>query len=268
MKQNLETTVGLFLLFGIVVICTLIIFFGEVQGMFKPSYQFTVDFPNASGLLKGSDVYLSGASIGKVVTDPVPIPDKEEVRVKLKIDSQFKIRDDAKFVIGSSGLLGDRFVDVQPKQYSPGTPEDQKGKYIEDGETLPGTQLVGLDELTQSAEPLIQKANDIAAQLDDMITRLNSDVLSGTSTQDLKVTIAKLRDMVSNGDDMIKHADTFMQDSDALIRDVKDGHGTLGLLINDRKTRDNVRDLISNMKAHGPVFYHDTADDSRDGKKD
>jgi phospholipid/cholesterol/gamma-HCH transport system substrate-binding protein len=256
--NNLETTVGIFLMAGIAVICTLIIFFGEVQDYFKPSYEFTIDFPNASGLLKGSDVYLSGASIGKVVTDPEPIPDSEGVTVKLKINENVKVREDAKFVIGSSGLLGDRYVDVQPKQYPPNTPDDKKAAYVADGQEIKGTQSYGIDELTQSAEPLINRANHIAAQLDDMITRLNQDVLSGTSTDDLKETIATLRDMVNNGDAMVKNA------NDLMVQ-VKNGDGTLSLLINDKKTRDNVRDLIENMKEHGPVFYHDTAGD--DGKK-
>jgi phospholipid/cholesterol/gamma-HCH transport system substrate-binding protein len=259
MKQPKETIVGIFLLCGIAVICTLIIFFGEVQGLFKPTYEFTVDFPNASGLLKGSDVYLSGASIGKVVTDPAPIPDAQEVRVKLKIDEKFKVREDAKFVIGSSGLLGDRFVDVQPVQYAKDTPEDQKGKYITDGETLAGSQMVGLDELTQSAEPLIQRATHIAVQLDDMITRLNTDVLSNTSTDDLKETIATLRDMVNNGDSMVKNANDFLLEA-------KGSHGTIGLLMNDRATADNLSSFILNLREHGPVFYKDDSGSDRKRK--
>jgi len=35
-------------------ICTLIIIFGEVPDLFKPTYALTVEFPDASGLLKGS----------------------------------------------------------------------------------------------------------------------------------------------------------------------------------------------------------------------
>jgi phospholipid/cholesterol/gamma-HCH transport system substrate-binding protein len=259
MKQNLETKVGIFLMAGIAVICTLIIFFGEVGDLLKPSYTFTVDFPNASGLLKGSDVFLSGASIGKILTDPEPVPDKEEVVVKLKIDSKVKVRKDAKFVIGSSGLLGDRFVDVQPVQYDPGTPDDKKGDFIKDGDQIEGTQAVGLDEIMHSAEPLIQKANHIAETLDNMMNRLNDDVLSGTSTQDLKETISKLRDMVNHGDSMLINADEFIQQA-------KEGKGAIGLLMNDRETRDNIRDLIRNMKEHGPVFYKDDSDQDRKKK--
>jgi phospholipid/cholesterol/gamma-HCH transport system substrate-binding protein len=256
--NNLETTVGIFLLAGIAVICTLIIFFGEVQDLFKPTYSLTVRFANASGLLKGSDVYLSGALIGKVTTDPQPIPDTQEVEVHLKIDNKVKIRNDAAYVIGSSGLLGDMFVEVRPHFYTSAVPDSQRAPYVEDGAVIEGQTNPSLTDLANSAEPLINRANHIAAQLDDMITRLNTDVLSGTSTDELKETIAKLRDMVNNGDSMVTNA------NDILIQ-MKNGKGTLGLLMTDPKTRDNVRDLIQNMKEHGPVFYHDTASD--DGKK-
>src|SRR5271156_1543487 len=110
MKQsaNLETKVGIFLMLGIGLICTLIIIFGEVPDLFKPTYALTVEFPDASGLLKGSDVYLAGATIGKVTSDPKYIPDTQEVEVHLKIDQSVQIRQDASYMIGDSGLLGDR----------------------------------------------------------------------------------------------------------------------------------------------------------------
>ena len=261
MKSNRETTVGLFLLAGIAIICTLILFFGEVGDLFKPTYNLTVTFQNASGLLKGSDVYLAGALIGKVTTDPQPIPDTQEVKVELKINSSVQIRKDAQFVIGSSGLLGDMFVEVRPHIYSSDTTEDQKAAYLTNGEEIAGATNPSLNDLAIGAQPLIKRANDIAAKLDDMITRLNDDVLSQTSTKDLKLTVAQLRDMVENGDKMVKHADALMENANDFITEARTGQGTLGLLINDRKTRDNVRDLIENMKEHGPVFYHDTAGD-------
>ena len=262
-NQNLETTVGIFLMLGIGIICTLILFFGEVKEIFKPTYNLTVQFPDASGLLKGSDVYLSGAVIGKVTTDPHPIPDTQMVEVSLKIDSKVKLRQDAKYVIGSSGLLGDRFVDVRPVQYPPDTPEEKKAPYVEDGQVITGSEATDLNAVLDSSKPLIDRANHIAAQLDDMITRLNTDVLSGTSTDDLKETIAKLREMVDNGDSMVKNAND-------LLAEAKTGKGTLGRLINDKQTGDNIAAFIANLKAHGPIFYHDdTADKSdKDGGKD
>jgi phospholipid/cholesterol/gamma-HCH transport system substrate-binding protein len=257
MKQttNLETKVGIFLLLGIGLICSLIILFGEVPDLFKPTYTLTVKFPDASGLLKGSDVYLAGAVIGKVTTDPHYIPDSQKVEVNLKINKEVGIRTDATYLIGSSGLLGDRFVIVKPVAYKD---TDTKAPFVKDGDVIEGVTETDLSAIMDASKPLIDKANDIATQLDSMITRLNVDVLSANSTDDLKETIAKLRHMVDSGDSMITNAND-------LLVEAKTGNGVLGRLINDKQTGDNFRDLIANLKAHGPIFYKDdTADKDKD----
>lgn len=261
MKQtaNLETKVGIFLMMGIGLICTLIILFGEMPDLLKPTYTLTVTFPNASGLLKGSDVYLSGALIGKVTTDPHPIPDTQTVEVKLKIDKNVGIRQNAAYVIGSAGLLGDKFVEVRPVVYAEGTPDDQKAPLVYDGELIKGAEAPGIESIMESSKPLIDKANDIADQLDAMIRKLNLDVFSGTSTDDLKETIAKLRKMVDNGDSMITNAND-------LLSEAKAGNGVIGRLLNDKQLGDNVAAFIANLKAHGPIFYHDDSTGKDKGK--
>jgi phospholipid/cholesterol/gamma-HCH transport system substrate-binding protein len=252
MKQNtnLETKVGIFLLLGIGLICTLIILFGEMPDLFKPSYSLTVRFPNASGLLKGSDVYLSGALIGKVTTNPQPLPDTQKVEVQLKINKNVGIRQDASYVIGSAGLLGDKFVEVRPVVYPKGTADDKKAPSVYDGELIEGEPPTDVNTLMTSAQPLIDRANHIAAQLDDMITRLNTDVLSDTSSKDLKETISKLREMVDNGDSMVTNA------NDLLVQ-AKAGKGVVGRLLDDKQLGDNVAAFIANLKAHGTMFYKD-----------
>ena len=245
---------GLFLLIGLALIAGLIILFGEVPDMFKPVYRITVKFSDASGLLKGSDVFLAGAVIGKVTTDPQYIPETQEVEVHLKINKNVQIHNDAAYEIGDSGLLGDRFVVVKPVKLDQGQTDDKP--YVQDGDVIEGQTEPGLPEIMSSSKPLIDRANHIAAQLDDMITRLNTDVLPSTSTDDLKETILTLRHMVDNGDKMITNAND-------LLLQAKDGKGVIGLLINNKKVADNVATLISNLKVHGPVFYHDDTD----GKK-
>ena len=274
MKQNLETKVGLFLMFGIAVICTLIICFGAVGDLFKSTYSLTLTFPDASGLLKGSEVYLSGAEIGKVTTDPHPIPDTQRVEVELKIDSKVRIRTDAVYTIGSSGLLGDRFVEVTPHEYPENTPDDQKAKFVESGTIIPGSQTASIESLTNAAQPLILKANAIADQLSDMITKLNTQVLSGTSTDDLKVTISDLRKLVKNANDMVQSGTVMLGNANDVLVDVKQSKGPLGLAINDsesaerlKATLKNLQALSANLKEHGVLFYSDSNDSSDKKKK-
>lgn len=255
MKQNLETKVGLFLMGGIAIFCALVIFFGSVSDLFKPAYSLTVRFPNASGLLKGSDVYLSGALIGKVTSDPHPIPDTQKVEITLKIDSSNKIREDAKYVVGSSGLLGDKFVDVQPVEYPEGTDESKKAAYVKDGATIDGSRNASIEDLTNSAQPLIEKANHIADQMDQIVTRLNNDFLGANSTQDVKESLNNLKDMLKNADQLLSQA--------------RSSKGAVGRLINDKQVGDNLADFIANLKEHGPLFYSDSAKEAKDkdGKK-
>jgi len=252
-EKGKEFWAGLFLLVGLVLIAGLIILFGEVPDLFKPVYHVTVKFSDASGLLKGSDVYLAGAVIGKVTSDPKYIPDTQDVEVHIKIDKSVAIRNDASYEIGDSGLLGDRFVVVKPAKLEPG--QTDPSPYVEDGDVIQGHTEPGLPEIMSSSKPLIDRANHIAAQLDDMITRLNTDVLPSTSTDDLKETILTLRHVVDNSDKMITSANE-------LLSEAKDGKGVIGRLINDRRLADNVATFIANLKAHGPVFYHDDTGDS------
>jgi phospholipid/cholesterol/gamma-HCH transport system substrate-binding protein len=274
MKQNLETKVGLFLMFGIAVICTLIICFGAVGDLFKPTYTLTLKFPDASGLLKGSEVYLSGAEVGKVTTDPAPVPDSQEVKVNIKIDQKVRIRSDAQFTIGSAGLLGDRYVEITPQTYAKDTPEGEKKKYVNDGDKLNGESTPSFESLTAAAQPLILKANDIADQLKDMIDKLNTQVLSGTSTDDLKVTITDLRRLVKNANDMVESGTVMLKNGNDVLVDVKTSKGPLGLAINDsesaerlKATLKNLQDLSANLKQHGVLFYSDSNDSSNKKKK-
>jgi phospholipid/cholesterol/gamma-HCH transport system substrate-binding protein len=262
MKQNLETKVGLFLIFCIAVICTLIIWFGAVGDLFTPTYSLTLTFPDASGLLKGSEVYLAGADVGRVTTDPRAIPDSQEVTVNVKINRKVKIRTDAIYTIGSSGLLGDRNVLISPHEYAAGTPEADKAPYVEPGATLHGSAAPSIDTLAAAAQPLIIKANAIADQLNDMIVKLNKDVLSGTSTEDIKQSIVEFRELVKKANTMASSGDAMLKNANDVLVDVKESKGPLGLAINDRDSSErlkatlkNLEILSANLKEHGVLFY-------------
>ena len=74
MNENRESAteikVGLFVLVGLAVVGTMVLYFGGVGDAFRKSYRITVELPDASGLLKDSSVLLAGARIGKVATAP------------------------------------------------------------------------------------------------------------------------------------------------------------------------------------------------------
>src|SRR5436190_23736783 len=64
--RTLELKVGIFVAIGLTMIAGFVVKFGRLGEGFKTYYDLTIRFKDASGLLKGSDVLLSGARIGRV----------------------------------------------------------------------------------------------------------------------------------------------------------------------------------------------------------
>src|SRR6266581_2485104 len=123
-ERGLEFKVGIFVFVGLAMVGALLVQFGRLGEGFKTYYALTIRFDDASGLLKGTDVLLSGARIGKVAGGPRLVREGGGVAVSLKIYDYVKVPEGSKFTVGSSGLLGDRFVNVtippgQPKAYLP-----------------------------------------------------------------------------------------------------------------------------------------------------
>ena len=83
--KGLEFRVGAFVFVGLAVLAALVVQFGRINEGFKTYYGLTVQFPNASGLLKGSDVLLAGAKIGRVSGGPRLNPGSDGVLVPLRI---------------------------------------------------------------------------------------------------------------------------------------------------------------------------------------
>src|SRR5947199_10567494 len=109
----LEFKVGVFVAIGLAMIAGFVVEFGRLGEGFKTYYNLTVRFKDASGLLKGSDVLFSGAKIGRVAGGPTLVPGAGSVSVPLRIYDYVKLPKDSKFSVGSSGLLGDRSVNVR-----------------------------------------------------------------------------------------------------------------------------------------------------------
>ncbi|MCW2783657.1 MAG: virulence factor Mce family protein [Marmoricola sp.] len=113
----------------------------------------TADFPRAISLYKGSDVRILGVSVGKV--DDVTA-DGTKVVVKFHYDSKYKVPADARAVVISPSIVGDRFVQL--------TPVWTKGAVMQNNASL------GLD---RTATPL--ELDEIFGSINDLTKALGPD---------------------------------------------------------------------------------------------
>src|SRR5438034_935608 len=164
-ERGLEFKVGIFVFVGLAMLGALLVQFGRLGEGFKAYYPLTVRFTNASGLLKGSDVLLAGARIGSVAGGPRLVREGGGVAVPLKIYDYVKIPLGSKFTVGSTGLLGDRFVTVTPPQ-GPPTGYVAKNAFVDTRKVIrTATQGKGLVATLLNNQEL---ANDLHALISNL----------------------------------------------------------------------------------------------------
>src|SRR5437763_15078017 len=146
--KTLELKVGAFVLVGLGVLAVLLVQFGRLGEGFQHYYPLLVKFPDASGLLKGSDVLLSGAKIGYVSGGPRLAESGQGVDVPVRIFDFVKIPAGSRFTIGSSGLLGDRIVAVS-------APARIAQEFFPKNNMIERTRKTGIDDLTQEGRFLV-----------------------------------------------------------------------------------------------------------------
>lgn len=278
--RGLEFKVGVFVCVGLAVLAALVVQFGRVGEGFKHYYQVTVQFPDAGGLLKSSDVLMSGAKIGRVAGGPRLAPGGEGVLVPLKIFDYVKVPVGSKFSVGSSGLLGDRFVAVS-------RPTGQATEFLHANAEIMGTRETGMDDLTREGGFLVQDLRKAVQNIDGTVTRLNEQALGPANMENLKSSIdhlsqatGALAESSKKLDGVIDKADATMasskkaaddvqlliadarktiQSATQVFHDATHGDGLLPTLLSNQELAKDLQALVSNLRSHGILFYRDSA---------
>ncbi len=293
-RKGVEFLVGLFLIIGLGVIASMVVIFGRVGQGIQGNYTIKVHFPNASGLVKGSDVLLSGARIGVVTQAPKLIGERYAVEVGLSIRQEVKVPRKASFQIRSSGMLGDSYVDVSPPK------EFDANDFAADGETISGQRTGGIDDLTAKGSQMMDTLNQevllkVSQALDEIkaaTTSIKVDLLNEKNlknleatfenlkvttaefskmTKDLDIVVAKTSEAVESAKITLKTVDNTAGDARLAIGDFRKtadsatmlldkatkGEGALGTLVGNKQTADDLRSLIANLRRSGVLFYKD-----------
>lgn len=112
-KYTSETVVGIFVVIGLICVGYMTIKLGKVSLFGDDYYSLYARFSSVSGLKTGSSVEVHGIEIGRVEKMTLD-NDKQVAVLELKILKGLNIYDDATASIKTSGLIGDKFVSIDP----------------------------------------------------------------------------------------------------------------------------------------------------------
>jgi virulence factor Mce-like protein len=160
-------------------------------GGYDDHYELVGDFPRAGqGLANGSDVSYRGVDVGEVAS--VDLVDRQ-ARITLHMDPDFRVPEDARFVVRPKTIFGEKFVDVT-------FPDGDEGPYLEDGD-----QVADAEAATE-VEDFFEGSDDLFDALDEqevaeLVTSL-SEAARGTG-EDVAASFESGADATAVGADTI-----------------------------------------------------------------
>lgn len=234
-EKRSEAIVGLFLLVGLAVLGALIVKFGRVgENNMEGRYNVEITFSDASGLIKGSEIRMGGARIGKITETP-ELQEDLRVLVQMRLTGNIKIDKNSSFQIQSLSILGDKMIVVTP-------PEQASGEFLSDGDVLSGSSAGGLEALQSDAESVARDARvlmkdarttllKVDSSLDDIravagglaesIDKINTGLLDEESIKSLKSSITNLEQVTASFKDIGDEVKPTFKDVREAIASVK-----------------------------------------------
>jgi phospholipid/cholesterol/gamma-HCH transport system substrate-binding protein len=132
-------------------------------GGYDDHYQLVGEFPRAGqGLSNGSDVTYRGVDIGEVQS--VELVDRR-AEITMNIDPDFRVPEDAQFVVRPKTIFGEKFVDVT-------FPTGEEGPYLGDGdEVADASSATEVEDFFEGSDDLFDALDE--QELAQLITSLN-----------------------------------------------------------------------------------------------
>lgn len=285
-RFTLEAKVGIFFLATLAIFAYVWVKVLDIG--LKEGFMLKAQFKSVEGLVRGAQVQIAGIKVGDV-KDIHFDPETGKALVVMEINDAYRntIPADSRVALRTKGLLGDKYVVIEP-----GKPNVRKLKPGEEltlvyEPTEPEKVFESLGVITQDLQALTREARKQI--IEDKGAEKVANIIDNTqaSTKDLRDILGRNKDKINQTvdntdnlakslneivmrnrekvnrtvDDMEKSGNKFSKvasDLDTIARDIREGRGTLGRLINDeslyRDAHGLVREVrnLSNRIQYGP----------------
>ncbi|HET9430850.1 MAG TPA: MlaD family protein [Chitinophagaceae bacterium] len=233
---------GVFVLGGLFFLIFLLYMIGKNQSMFGSYIELRSQFRNVQGVTAGNNVRYSGIHAGTVKRVKILSDTAIEIVMLIESSMQDYIRKNAIVSIGSDGLMGNRVLNI--------TPGSGEADRVEEGDLLANKRTIDTDEMLQTLGGTSDDIAIVAKELKHAIQRINSstaiwEILNDNSLpRDLRASFINTRLATAQ-------ASATANDLHLLVTDIRNGKGSLGMLLSDTQFIHNLDNAISKIKTVG-----------------
>ncbi len=241
--MSLETKVGAFVLGGLALLATAIFLLGDVT--FEKRYTLYAQFSDVANLSKDAPVKLSGVEVGQV--RQIELVDGG-ARVIMSIRKGVDIYQDAVFLIGSTGIIGSKYLQVDQGKRASGV--------IAANSTVRGEDPVSIEKSLTKALAKVEKLLDSLTKegprgtLADNLTETVANVREMTANLNdlIETTKPKLESALERTDDITQKLDALLAKSNVMMASINASSGTVGALIHDEKIKNDLKETVGTLK--------------------
>jgi phospholipid/cholesterol/gamma-HCH transport system substrate-binding protein len=224
-----ELRVGILVIFSFTILAVAIVLISGGAGFFTEKYDLNTYLASASGLRKGSLVWVAGIESGNVSKVNITTSDdpNRAVEVVMQVEKRYSqtIRNDSVATLGSIGLLGDKYIDI-----TRGSPSAKP--------TPPGGEVKGSAEA--DIKKIMQNSNDLVANLGDLVNKINDITRKIDQGEG---TIGKF----INDPSLFNKLNRTVEEAQDLLATVKSGEGSIGRFISDREFYDTLKGTLTRV---------------------
>ncbi len=214
-------------------------FRGGGTSIFERKNKLVVYFGNVNGLVRGAPVWLGGVEVGNVRSIKfVNLDEKRRIKAVISVKKSVweSITADSRIMLGTIGLLGDKYVEVIPG--TKGLP------VVEPGTVLPTVEETGLNAVLTKAPKFIATIDSTLTNMKDITMALAhgegtagkfifDTVLYDQLVAVLEQTTSIVSEIKKNQKRIIDRINTTFDNTASLTSRMEAGEGNLGKLIKD-----------------------------------
>ncbi|HRK03370.1 MAG TPA: MlaD family protein, partial [Oligoflexia bacterium] len=234
---DLEIKVGIFVAFGVGLVLFTIMLLGGGRTLFEKGTTFSAKFPQVEGLVEGATVKVAGVKVGQVKTIEFQ-SEHNLVNVTFSVNEQFAsaVREDSTVGIQTQGVLGDRYIVVNPGGLS--------SKAAADGTELKAEHPKDLKDYLSNADEVLDRVKNTLKNAEAILTNFNRDNRSDLFFKNLTEMTENLSGATDGLPTKMKDVTTAAKHMKSILAKIDNGEGTVGALINDPSLYDDVKNLL------------------------
>ena len=257
--MSVEAKVGAFTIGGLMLLGGATAGIGDVHFGSNDETILYAGFKQVVGLQPQSDVRLSGVLVGKVTKIA---NEGTGVTVTMAINPDVQIPKESKVSISSSGVMGEKFINFQPKV--------DNGQYLQNGAYLYGTDEAGMDAMFDGLTKVMGEVETLLHSVQAIVgdETFKKSVVEMTdnmnkATEHVNGMMAQLDDAISENagtfDDTVQQINQAMAGLNRAMANVENMTANINSFAGDPKTAEDLRTTLSNIAATSKNIEHMTS---------